>query len=206
MTERRSTSSTDPSPSGRAMPVLLAAGFLLFLGVLAALVGAAFARRDVPVYLPSLPLGTPAAPPGITDTVTVDAGDPEHWRFFSFARGVLPSGDTAGWDLGFRRFQIIASGVISADSGRAFDQIVEAPAGGPGASSPASDSVNAALARWYRYSFVTHLLKPAPRVYVIRTRSGRYAKFEFLSYYCPGPAPGCVTFRYALARDERTFE
>ncbi|OGU10107.1 MAG: hypothetical protein A2W29_05995 [Gemmatimonadetes bacterium RBG_16_66_8] len=59
------------------------------------------------------------------------------------------------------------------------------------------DTANAAIARWYRYSFITHLLSPGDRVYVVRTVSGRFAKIQFLGYYCPGTAPGCVTVRYA---------
>jgi hypothetical protein len=58
------------------------------------------------------------------------------------------------------------------------------------------DTVNAAIDRWYRYSIFSHLLEPAPASYVIRTRDGHFAKIQFLSYYCPGPAAGCVTFRY----------
>ena len=37
-----------------------------------------------------------------------------------------------------------------------------------------------------------------PFTYVIHTRDGRYVKLELLSYYCPGPEPGCLTFRYAI--------
>ncbi|MGH7674740.1 MAG: HmuY family protein, partial [Gemmatimonadales bacterium] len=60
------------------------------------------------------------------------------------------------------------------------------------------DSLNPVLARWYRYSMVSHLLEPKHRTYVVRTREGRYAKLQFVSYYCPGPTAGCVTFRYAF--------
>ncbi|HWP38247.1 MAG TPA: HmuY family protein [Gemmatimonadales bacterium] len=205
MTDHASSTTAAPHSPRGATPVLLTTGFALFVGVLAALVGAAFARRDVAVYVPTPPLGTPARS-GAIDTVTMDAGDPERWRYFSFTRGVLPPGDTAAWDLAFRRFHVMTSGSIATDSVQPFDRLVEAPAGGYVATTFASDTVNPAVARWYRYSFVTHLLKPAPRVYVVRTNRGAFAKLEFLGYYCPGPAPGCVTFRYAQAREGRRFE
>ncbi len=60
----------------------------------------------------------------------------------------------------------------------------------------AHDSVNPVLHHWYRYSVVSHVLSPNGHLYVVRTRSGGMAKLEFLSYYCPGSDPGCVTFRY----------
>jgi hypothetical protein len=60
--------------------------------------------------------------------------------------------------------------------------------------------VNPAIRRWYDYGAVSHLLKPNGHVYVVRTRQGRFAKVEILSYYCTGLAPGCVTFRYAYAQ------
>ena len=60
---------------------------------------------------------------------------------------------------------------------------------------------NDALRRWYRYGFFSHLLTPAGNVYAIRTADLRYAKLEILSYYCPGPVAGCLTFRYVYQPD-----
>ena len=108
-----------------------------------------------------------AAGPG-PDTVTIDATDEDQWRFYSFKRGVISPPDTVDWDLRFRRYHVIASGTAV----------------------PSMD-------HWYRYSFVTHLLKPDGRVFMIETRGGARASVEFLSYYCPGSQPGCLTFRWA---------
>jgi hypothetical protein len=33
-------------------------------------------------------------------------------------------------------------------------------------------------------------------VWAVRAAAGRYAKIEIVGYYCPGPRPGCLTFRY----------
>jgi hypothetical protein len=188
-------------PTSARAPLLLTAGFVVFVGVLAALVGAAFARRHVPTYAPSLALERPTPSSLTTDTVTIDARDPVTWRYFSFARGVLPSADTAGWDLAFRRFQVIASGAVAADSAGEFEQLREASLTGYTQTVFGSDTVNPTIDRWYRYSYITHLLTPGRPIYVVRTAAGRYAKLAFLSYYCPGPAPGCVTFQYTYRPD-----
>ena len=58
-----------------------------------------------------------------------------------------------------------------------------------------------AFAGWYRYGFLSHVLSPRPRVWAVRAADGRYAKMEFVSYYCPGSQPGCLTFRYVFQGD-----
>ena len=69
---------------------------------------------------------------------------------------------------------------------------------------------NAATARWYEYSWTSHLLSPKPKVFAVRTADSRYAVFEILSYYCPGapsrlhdhsvPVPGCGGHRVRSGR------
>jgi hypothetical protein len=41
-------------------------------------------------------------------------------------------------------------------------------------------------------------------VWAVRTADGRYAKLEMVGYYCPGPQPGCPTFRYVYQGDGTT--
>lgn len=150
----------------------------------------------VPTGVPTFePRSTPRHDTLDVDTVTLDARDAELWRFFALRRGPLVPPDTAGWDLAVRRFRVIAAGAV-ARADTAFDAIVHPPAVGYVATTFGRDTLNPALARWYRYSMFSHLLHPRQRIYVIRSRAGRYVKLEFLSYYCPGPEPGCVTFRY----------
>ncbi|MGH7614510.1 MAG: HmuY family protein [Gemmatimonadales bacterium] len=132
------------------------------------------------------------------DTVTIDGRDADRWGYFAFGRGPLVPPDTAGWDLAVRRFRVIAAGEAARLDTIAFDSLAHAPPDGFVATTFDRDTLNRALARWYRYSLFSHLLHPKQLVYVLRSRAGRYAKLEFLSYYCPGPEPGCVTFRYGL--------
>jgi hypothetical protein len=139
--------------------------------------------------------------------VTVEAAGQNEWHFFSFDDGaVLPSPSDFEWDLAFRRFQVIANGGDGfaggggiVDLGEAsFDGVATVPSTGYVANTVRGDTVNAAVQEWYDYSYLSHLLSPKPRVYAIRTAGGRYAKLQFVGYYCPGAIPGCVTFRYVF--------
>jgi len=177
----------------------------LFAGAMVWLVSASLASRQVPTFAPRLPAPHDSL---AVDTATIDTRDPDQWRFFALGNGLLAPPDTAGWDLAARRFHVIVAGRAARVDTIDFDALVHAPpmadgegaGGGFVATTFARDTVNPVLARWYRYSMFSHLLQPRQAVYVIRTPTGRYAKLEFLSYYCPGPEPGCLTFRYALLR------
>lgn len=178
--------------------VVLGAGFLLFVVAIGYLLVSSMAPRQASVFDPSPidPLPNPTDTL-IFDTVTVDSHDPVRWHLFDFDRGsvVLPP-DTAGWDLAVRRFTVVSADAV-ADLGEvAFADVAGPPETGFIATTFGRDTVNTAIERWYRYSMVSHLLEPNGHIYVVRTREGRYAKIEFLSYYCPGMVGGCPTFRY----------
>ena len=136
---------------------------------------------------------------------TIDASSPDQWRYFDFSRGSEVSrADPLSWDLAFRRFHIIANGG-SGFAGRAgivdlgvvaFDSVREAPLAGYVQTATGRDTTNAAIARWYDYGLTSHVLKPKPHVWVVRTADGRYARLRIVSYYCPGARAGCITFNY----------
>ncbi len=179
-----------------AVPVGILAVFTLFLIAIAYLVASSLMRRSLPTFDPS-PVQTEAlgGDTVIDDTVTIDARDPERWQFFDFdRRSVVPPPDTTGWDLAFRRFQIIASGGVAALDAEWEERV-------PSeerflTTRMAKDTVNPAIDRWYEYSFLSHLLEPKAMAYAIRTTDGRFAKMRIVSYYCPGLAAGCLTIRY----------
>lgn len=141
---------------------------------------------------------------------TLDASDTERWRFFDFSRGsVVESPGPTGWDLAFRRFHVVANGG-DGFAGRGgirdlgavpFDSVATVPATGYVESEVGTDTTNAATGEWYDYSFTSHLLRPRPRTYGVRTADGRYAKIRMVSYYCPGATPGCPSFRYVYQGD-----
>lgn len=183
--------------------ILLAAALMVVLSL----------RREPPItYAPTHPEPRPAADSLAGPVrVTLDTSDPERWVYFDLSRGAVVDRATSDeWDLGFRRFNIRVNGGAGFD-GRAgvvdlgeipFDSTPRLAAAGYVESDP-RDSANAAIDRWYDYGFTSHLLTPKPRVYGIRTAEGQYAKLRFLSYYCPGARPGCVTFEYMLQGDGR---
>lgn len=154
-------------------------------------------RPEVPSYTPTPP--APRAPVAGPDSgvITVDAGDEHRWRFVDLDRGsiVIPP-DTAGWDLMLRRFHIVPSG-SAVNLGAVPFESVALPDSGYEPSRFAADTANPATERWYRYSYFSHLLSPRPDIYAFRTRDGGAGKLQFLSYYCPGPTPGCITVRYS---------
>lgn len=161
--------------------------------------------------MPDAYLITPPAPSEVGDsrvgptTVTIDASHETRWVYFDFSRGsVVESPGPAGWDIAFRRFEVMINGGAAfagaagaLDLGDApLDSLPGVPASGYETTPPGRDSTNPAIARWYDYGFTSHLLTPKQRTWAIRTSDGRYAALRFLSYYCPGATPGCVTFRY----------
>lgn len=186
------------------LPVILVVGGILLLAV--GLVAHSLNRPTPATFAPSPVEPEPAGEALVGPRVhTVDASNPDRWRFFSFARGsVVEDPGPGDWDLAFRRFRIIANGGDRfAGRGGALDlgavpldSVRVLPATGYVGTEVRPDSVNPALERWYDYSFFSHLLSPRSRSYAIRTADGRYAAMEILGYYCPGARPGCMTIRY----------
>ena len=134
---------------------------------------------------------------------TVDARSADVWRNFSFRLGAMVDGSG---DLAFKRYAIVAGpGAGVRDLGETtFEQVRAVPADGYLGNEGAAEPHNPAIAAWYRYGFFTHVLTAKPHVWAVRTADGRYAKLEMVGYYCPGPQPGCPTFRYVYQGDGTT--
>ena len=179
--------------------------------VAATLVVLSLRRPAVPTYAPTPPSPRDAGRALVGPVLyTVDASSPDQWRYFSFRFGsVLESAGPRDWDLAFRRYQVIANGgprftgdggVV--DLGRvAFADVTSAPEAGYQVTEGDAEPRHPALAGWYSYSYFSHMLTPTPRVWAVRSADGRYAKVEFVSYYCANFQPGCVTFRYVYQGD-----
>jgi HmuY protein len=189
------------------VPLPLLGGFALFLVAIAYLIASSLVKRAVPTFDPTPIAAAPVTRPRVTnlaeDTITVDAGDSRAWRFFDFERGsvVLPP-DSAGWDLAFRRYHVIAADAVADLGPAAYGSVTRAPSRGYVATIAGRDTVNPAMRRWYDYGMLTHLLEPNGHLYVVRTSDGSYAKMQLLSYYCTGLTAGCVTFRYTYPLPE----
>jgi hypothetical protein len=177
------------------------------VGLALVLVALTLQAPDVPTYAP-----TPASPndpgPRLVGPVvyTIDATAPDAWRHFSFRLGSVVDGGGRDWDLGFRRYSIIAgagAGILDLGEGR-LEDVRSVPAEGYVANEGRAEPRNPAIASWYRYGFFSHVLRPKPHVYAVRTAEGRYAKLEMVGYYCPGGRAGCPTFRYVYQGDGST--
>jgi len=140
-------------------------------------------------------------------TVTLDAS--AGWVYFSFATAsTIHAPGPLDWDIAFRRFHVMVNGGVGfpghgavADLGEIdLEAVLVAPDTG-WVDRAARDSTNEAIARWYNYSFTSHLLTPRPRAYAIRTADGRFALLRFRSYYCDDGRPGCITFEYVYQGD-----
>ena len=161
----------------------------------------------VPTALEPRPVGDALVGPL---RVTVDASDPDRWVYFDFSSGATVEAPAPlAWDLAFRRFDVMVNGGAGfrgrggarALEATALDSVGAVPGAGYREATSRRDSTNPALDRWYDYGFTSHLLTPKPTVYAVRTADGRYAAIRFLSYYCPGAAPGCMTFEYLYQGD-----
>jgi HmuY protein len=190
------------------LPVL-AVGAMVAVAV--TLVTLSVRRPAVPTYAPTAPAPREVGASRVGPVLyTVDATSPEQWRYFSFRQGsVLDNAGAREWDLAFRRYQVIVNGgprfaghAGALDLGRvAFAEVTSAPEAGYQATEGDAEPRHPALAGWYSYSYFSHVLTPKPRVWAVRSADGRYAKLEFVSYYCPNLEPGCVTFRYVYQGD-----
>lgn len=136
---------------------------------------------------------------------TVDSRE-DRLTYFDFSRGSVIQGDPdpLGWDLAFRRFTVLANGG-SGLTGRggirdlgevSFGSVTSVPEDGYAVNDAVPELANPAMVQWYDYSWTSHVLKPKPKVFAVRTADGRYGIFEILSYYCPGAQAGCITIRY----------
>jgi hypothetical protein len=189
----------------RLAPLL---GVTMVTAVAVTLVALTLRPAPVPTFAPTVP-APKEAPRALVGPVlyTVDATAPDAWRHFSFRVGsVVETAGAPHWDLGFRRYAIVAgpgAGILDLGE-RRFDEVRTVPETGYLANEGAADPRNPAIASWYQYGFFSHLLSPRPRVWAVRTADGRYAKLEMVGYYCPGAQPGCVTFRYVYQGDGST--
>ncbi len=179
------------------------------MGVLVALVltlvGLSLRRPELPEFAPT-PVEASPAPLGPGEhLLTIDATDENDWRYVDLARGTVVNDASAGWDIAFRRFEVRVNGGAgyagqggAVDLGPiALDSVVTLPSTGyQGMEAHGRDTTNAVFDHWYAYSYTTHVLTPKDRTLAVRTHDGRGAALRFVSYYCTGAEPGCVTVRY----------
>ncbi len=141
--------------------------------------------------------------------ITINASSEEGYVYFDFSSGrpvKIQDSSSLEWDLAFRRSKVISNGGASSKLGKAglidlgsvgFDTVTEVPTENyildVGAR---TETENPVLLKPYNYNYFTHKLTAKGNVYATRTADGKYAKFEFLDFYCDNKEVGCIKFRY----------
>jgi len=144
-----------------------------------------------------------------THVTTVNASSEKDYVYFDFSSGkpvrILDT-SSLEWDLAFRRGKVISNGGASTRLGEAglldlgeveFDTVAEVPMENYVQDIAAStETENPVLLKWYNYNYFTHKLTAKKNIYALRTANGKFAKFQFLSFYCDNKEAGCVKIRY----------
>ena len=144
-----------------------------------------------------------------TQVTTVNASSEKEYVYFDFSSGkAVRILDTSSleWDMAFRRGKVISNGGASSRLGQAglidlgvveFDEVTEVPMDNYAQDIAAkTETENPVLLKWYNYNYFTHKLTAKKNSYAVRTANGKFAKFQFLSFYCDNKEAGCIKIRY----------
>jgi hypothetical protein len=153
----------------------------------------------------------PASPSNLMTThiTTVNASSEKDFVYFDFSSGkavkILDS-SSLEWDLAFRRGKVISNGGASSRLGQAglinlgdveFDTVVNVPRHDYVEDAAAkTETENPVMIKWYNYNYLTHKLTAKKNIYAIKTANGKFAKFQFLSFYCANKEAGCIKIQY----------
>ncbi len=140
---------------------------------------------------------------------TVNASSEKDYVYFDFSRGApvrILDTSSLEWDLAFRRGKVISNGGASTRLGKAglldlgvvdFDTVAEVPTENYIQDIAAkTETENPVLTKWYNYNYFTHKLTAKKNIYAARTANGKFAKFQFLNFYCDNKEAGCIKIRY----------
>ena len=145
---------------------------------------------------------------------TVNASSEKEYVYFSLQSGkVIKIHDPSSleWDLAFRRSKVITNGGASSRLGKAglidlgpvgFDTVTEVPKDNYMLDvSTRTDTENPVILKPYNYNYLTHKLKPKKNVYAARTADSKFAKFQFMDFYCENKEVGCITIRFVYQKN-----
>ncbi|MDH5763639.1 MAG: HmuY family protein, partial [Nitrospinota bacterium] len=115
------------------------------------------------------------------------------------------------WDLAFRRGKIITNGGATNKFGQSglmdlgevsFEAVENVPLRDfIQDKATSTETENPVLVQWYKYNFITHKLTARKNIYVVRTADGKYAKIQFMSFYCADKQPGCIQMKYVYQNE-----
>lgn len=144
-----------------------------------------------------------------TREVLLNASSEKEWTYFDFSRSdqvKIFDRSSLEWDLAFRRAKVLSNSGASNKIGKAglldlgevdFDRLTEVPKDNYVQDTPTrTEPENTVMLKWYKYNYLNHKLSPKNNVYAVRTADNKFAKIQFLSFYCANNEPGCIKMRY----------
>lgn len=131
---------------------------------------------------------------------TIDANSNVDWVFLDLDRQMFWQAPfptqlrNNEWDLSFKRYEIRLNGGHNGMAGVealwiegqfAYEMLKQSPAEGfkTDAAPIPMQSSGLFFEDWYDYNFMTHILTPKERAYVLRSSENKYYKFKMLDYY-----------------------
>ena len=142
--------------------------------------------------------------------ISINASSETKWVYFNLSVGKvvnIKDPTSLEWDLAFRRGKVITNGGATNKFGRGaalnlgeiqFHEVLKAPRDKYVTDSrQKTESENKELNSWYKYNFLTHKLTARKNIYALKSAKGKFAKIQFLSFYCGNGETGCIKLRYA---------
>jgi hypothetical protein len=144
-----------------------------------------------------------------TSYAIINASSEKDWAYFDLSRGAtvdIHDKSSLEWDLAFRRGKVKSNGGATNKFGKAglidlkdveYESVTEVPTEKYiQDSSTRTEEENTVLLKWYKYNYLTHVMSAKKNVYAFRTADNKYAKLQFLSFYCENDETGCIKIRY----------
>ena len=144
----------------------------------------------------------------------INASSDKDWAYFDFSRGKqvkIHDRSSLEWDLAFRRGKILTNGGATNKFGNAailnigevdFDSVAEVPTDKYVQDvNTRTQTENPALLKWYKYNYFTHKLTAKKEIYSVRTADNKYAKVQFMGFYCADDEAGCIKMKYVYQDD-----
>ncbi len=141
--------------------------------------------------------------------ITINASSETDWVYFNLSQGKtvdIKDATSLEWDLAFRRGKVITNGGATNKFGQGaalnlgempFHDVLKVQRDGYVEDSRRkTESENKELNSWYKYNFLTHKLTARENVYALKSAKGKFAKIQFLSFYCENGETGCIKMRY----------
>jgi len=149
-----------------------------------------------------------------TSYAVINASSEKDWAYFDLSRGAtvdIHDKSSLEWDLAFRRGKVKSNGGATNKFGKAglidlkdveYESVTEVPTESYiQDSSTRTEEENKVLLKWYKYNYLTHVMSAKKNVYAFRTADNKYAKLQFLSFYCENDETGCIKIRYTYQND-----